>query len=119
MADVNEVVFHYEEDPDCRTCYANGAFGGVGPKGEIVMNLFLDHLLLPKTETVVIVDKSGATSSKGGSREERFEQDGKMHVERRVVARITMNMGVAQSVARWLDDKVKEVMNRRDMGRKQ
>lgn len=118
MADEKrEVVFHYVEDGDSRTYYANGAFGGVSPKGEIVVNFFIDHTPIPTVEAFA-VDSAGMMG-KQTRREEKYEtEQGQLHVQRRVVARMVMNLADAQSIAQWLSGKVTEVMGRREQGGK-
>jgi len=112
-----ELVLHYVEDGDCRTCYANGAFGGMSPRGELVVNFFIDQLPLPAKEILAV---EGGTPTRQVAREEKYEDDGgQLHTERHIVARVVMSLGVAQSVAQWLDGKVKEVMVRRDHGKQQ
>ena len=121
MADEKpEIVFHFVEDRDCRTYYANGAFGGVSPKGEIVVNFLVDHAPLPVLEANQ-VEADGAMGPQT-RREERYgsasDPESVLHAERRVVARVVMHPGVAQSVAQWLSGQVDLALKGRDQGKK-
>ncbi len=49
-----EVTFKYVFAPDYTPVYVNGAHGGVSPRGEIVVNFYLEQLPLPMSITHAI-----------------------------------------------------------------
>lgn len=117
MAEEREIRLHFTEDPNCPTVYANGAWGGVSPKGEIIINFFVDMTALPEVEGFK-VDEHGTV--KAGTAFKGFPEgvEENSDFERRVMARIIMTPGSAQSVADWLKNKVNELLAQRDQGKR-
>lgn len=43
-----EITFRFERDPEYRVVTANGAWGGITPRGELMFDLFLEHMDIPE-----------------------------------------------------------------------
>ena len=54
MAQKNNIIFKYIFEDDYNPKYVNGAYGGITPKGEIIVIFFLERHGLPKSETISI-----------------------------------------------------------------
>jgi hypothetical protein len=96
MAD--NVIFTYQKNPDYRIKYANGAFGGVTPKGEIKFDLFVEYLQNPE-ETVHSMTPDGL-----GPEIDRTPE--KPPIVRESQVGIIMSIGEAKSLAAWLMQRV-------------
>lgn len=50
-----KIKFVYEKDEDAKQIYVNGAYGGMNPKGELVIHFFFEHPMVPKEEKMPVV----------------------------------------------------------------
>ncbi|MDR7434121.1 MAG: hypothetical protein QN189_03210 [Armatimonadota bacterium] len=82
------------------TLYVHGAWGGVGPKGEIIVYLYQESQEFPSAFQVT-VDARGKVQ-----RHEAVEYSGA--VEREVLAKLLMPPEVARAVGEWLKSKAEE-----------
>lgn len=57
MADEKQsLVFKYIFDDTYNPKYVNGAYGGINPKGEIVINFYFERSALPTKQTFYVQD---------------------------------------------------------------
>ena len=101
----NRVVFQYEKDPDYRVVYANGAFGGVTPRGDIKFELFIEYVKAP--ETIV----HSMTPDGLGPEIERLPD--RTPITRESQVGVIMSPNQAKSLAHWLLGKLSEVEKKR------
>jgi len=98
-----KVVINYKEAPDYRIIAANGAWGGITPKGDIMMSLFLEHGATPLTVTHEVQDgKLGAESDR---------DSGGAAITRNLQVGVMMSPSSAEALANWLFGKVEEYKN--------
>ena len=88
------MVFGYEKDPAFRVVYANGAQGGVTPKGEYTFDLFFEHAR-PPTKVVHSITPDGL-----GPEVER--QPPAPQVVRELLVGVVMTPAGAKSLAHWI-----------------
>lgn len=50
MEEEKTITFKYKFNDDYAPIYANGAYGGINPKGEVVINFFTERLPIPNSE---------------------------------------------------------------------
>jgi len=100
----NEMTFKYIFQYDYNPIYVNGAHGGISPRGELVMNFYLERQPLPNSIAHEItpagtigpetaVDPSDLTRS----------------LVRQVINGVVVNYQTARELHYWLGEKVKEM----------
>lgn len=94
------VVFGYEKDPAYRVVYANGAQGGVTPKGEYTFDLFFEHAR-PPTQVVHSITPDGL-----GPEVERSSQG--PQVVRDILVGVIMTPAGAKSLAHWILENIRQ-----------
>ncbi len=99
----NTIIIKYKFADDYNPCYVNGAYGGVGPRGEIVANFYLERQPIPKEETYGLA-KGGRISAQPLSRE---PEDLRSIVIRFIETGVVLNLDSAKKVYSWLGEKIK------------
>ena len=96
-----EIRFRYMKSRFFRVIHADGAWGGVSPRGSIHMSLFNERGALPDTSTLVI-DATGRVM-----RPEAIQTSG--DIIREVECDVVFDLSTAINLRRWLDEKIKEI----------
>lgn len=96
-----EIGFRFERDPEYRVITANGAWGGITPRGELMFDLFFEHLDMPE-EIYYLATPDGLGP------ESRRVPDPLMIVREALVG-VVMTPENAESLARWLLEKVASI----------
>jgi hypothetical protein len=94
------LVFGYDKDPGYRLVYANGAQGGVTPKGEYTFDLFFEHAQ-PPAKVVHSITPDGL-----GPEVERVPQGAQ--VMRELVVGVIMTPASAKSLAHWILENIRQ-----------
>lgn len=99
------VKFVFEYGKNYGSIYVNGVYGGVTPSNEIRMELFAEFPRQPN----IITQKVNENGSIGGviSIEPKLDTE-EMEYVRTLLTGVTMRVETAQSMAKWLTEKVKE-----------
>ena len=104
MADGNgaeTVTFKYKFVEEYNPKYVNGAYGGIGPQGELIINFFLERQPIPK-EVIHKLQPDG----KLGDPVSQVPDNLKSQVIRFIETGVTMNLESAKRVLAWLQEKV-------------
>jgi hypothetical protein len=96
------LVLKYLFEEDYNPKYVNGGYGGINPKGEIVLNFYLERSALPTSQTFKIND--GKLESE--ITEERKPSDHKNSFVRYIQNGIVLNLQSAKEIKSWLEDKI-------------
>ncbi|MBN1686303.1 MAG: hypothetical protein JW852_06585 [Spirochaetales bacterium] len=100
------VTYTYERHPDYHIVYANGAVGGVTPRGEVLFDLFIEFVGIPD-ETVHSVTPDGLGPEIGRKPESPpFTRQSQIGV--------VMNPGQAKSLGYWLINQVENMERKRE-----
>ena len=99
-----EMTFKYIFTYDYNPVYVNGAHGGVSPRGELVMNFYLERQPLPNAITHEITPAGGI-----GPETEMDPADLTHSVVRHVTNGVVLNYGTARELHYWLGEKLKEM----------
>jgi len=91
-----KVTFKYIFDPNYNPEYVNGAQGGVNPKGEIIMNFYLERFALPNSQTHALKDNSL------GPIIGLDPEDLNSSFVRMVKSGVVMNLQTAKDIYQWL-----------------
>ena len=93
-----EVKYIFSEDynPD----YATGAYGGLSPNGDIVMNFYQERSAIPNS-TIVRFNEEGKVSSTTNKPEI-------LPVIRYIVSGVTMNLKAAKQLNSWLNGLIEQ-----------
>ncbi len=101
MLKKDKMKFKYIFDDDYNPKYANGAYGGLTPRGEIVVNFFFERTALPKSQTHEITEKGIL-----GDEIDSDPKDLKRSIIRYVDTGIIVNPETAKIIIDWLQKKV-------------
>ncbi|HTP66428.1 MAG TPA: hypothetical protein VMJ66_13630 [Geobacteraceae bacterium] len=93
-------IFNYGYNP----VYVNGAHGGISPRGELIMNFYLERMALPEALTHEI-NPNGTIGSEVASEPE----DLKSSMVRFIETGVVMNYQGAKDLLLWLSERVKEL----------
>ncbi|SNB48049.1 hypothetical protein [Geobacter sp. DSM 9736] len=104
MADKPEVTFKYVFSYNYNPVYVNGAHGGVSPRGEIVVNFYLERPALPNSITHEI-NPNGTI----GSETAQEPEDLKNSLVRFVSDGVILNYESARNIHHWLGERIKEL----------
>ena len=97
MPDIIKV--YYEKSKDYRLIPVTGAYGGISPRGDVIIDFYVERLDSPKEVTMEIDEDGKATEkSRVGQRYIRERQFG-----------IVLRPDVALSIGRFILDKAKLV----------
>jgi hypothetical protein len=104
MSNKPEIKFKYVFSYNYNPVYVNGAHGGVSPRGELVVNFYLERPPLPNAITHEI-NPNGTI----GNETEQDPEDYKNSFVRFVSDGIILNYDSARNIHQWLGDRIKEM----------
>lgn len=104
MSQKPELTFKYIFTYDYNPVYVNGAHGGVSPRGELVVNFYLERPPLPNEITHEILP-NGTIGKETAVDPDDFANS----IVRFVPSGVILNLQSAQSLHQWLGEKVKEM----------
>ena len=104
MAKNPEMTFKYIFTYDYSPVYVNGAHGGVSPRGELVMNFYLERQPLPNAITHEITPAGTI-----GSETVVEPDDLGRSLVRQVINGVVVNLQTARELNYWLSEKIKEM----------
>lgn len=99
-----ELKFKYIFDYGYNPVYANGAHGGVSPRGELVMNFYLERMALPESITHEI-NPNGTIGSETAAEPADLAHS----MVRFIEAGVVMNYQNARELHLWLGERIKEM----------
>jgi hypothetical protein len=94
------IVFQHIKAPDYRTVLVDGAFGGVGPRGNLNMAFYTECVATPLQ--VVHEVKDDGTLGKETARESR---EGFV---REMTVNAVMSLDTAETIANWMLERVRQ-----------
>lgn len=99
-----ELKFKYIFDYGYNPVYANGAHGGVSPRGELVMNFYMERMALPESITHEI-NPNGTIGSETAAEPADLAHS----MVRFIEAGVVMNYQNARELHLWLGERIKEM----------
>jgi len=100
------VKFVYDKPEDLRATYANGAYGGIGPKGELICNFFFEQRDVPKEEIIPLIE--GKPQVEKIVRTERISHEpDEIVIKRNISAVLIIPIQEVGTIANWMLDKLK------------
>ena len=99
-----EMTFKYIFTYDYNPVYINGAHGGVSPRGELVMNFYLERQPLPNAISHEITPAGSI-----GQETQVEPTDLGRSLVRQVINGVVVNYQTARELHYWLGEKVKEM----------
>ncbi|MBU5637027.1 hypothetical protein KOM00_09800 [Geomonas sp. Red69] len=100
----NEMTFKYIFTYDYNPVYVNGAHGGISPRGELVINFYLERQPLPNAISHEITQ-----AGQIGPETEVEPSDLGRSLVRQVINGIVVNHQTARELHYWLGEKLKEL----------
>ena len=107
-----KVKFHFIKSNHFRVVHVDGAHGGITPDGHIFAAMFNTRAPIPQISVQRVEDNKLG----GEIREERVSKDG---LVREVEVGLMMNLNTAESLHRWLGEKIatlRKVVDKTDNG---
>lgn len=99
-----EMTFKYIFTYDYNPVYVNGAHGGISPRGELVMNFYLERQPLPNSISHEITPAGSI-----GPETDVEPSDLGRSLVRQVINGVVLNFQTARELHYWLGEKVKEM----------
>ena len=106
MSEKPKITFNYHFSENYNPVYVKGAYGGIGPKGELIVNFFLERQGIPKSHTHEI-NKDGSLNAEP----ESVPKDPLTNVIRFIQTGIILNMDSAKHIHDWLEQKIDDLQN--------
>lgn len=100
----NEMTFKYIFTYDYNPVYVNGAHGGISPRGELVINFYLERQPLPNSISHEITPAGTI-----GPESEVEPSDLGRSLVRQVINGVVINHQTARELHFWLGEKLKEL----------
>ncbi|HEW79058.1 MAG TPA: hypothetical protein ENH34_03705 [Phycisphaerales bacterium] len=94
-----EIELHYLKRNNYRSFHVDGVFGGITPRGNIYMELFLERGPTPK-KTIHQVNDDGLLGKE-------VSREGKTGLIREIEAGLILDLATAEIVNDWLAKKIK------------
>ena len=104
MSNNQSVIFKYIFTYDYNPAYVNGAQGGVSPRGDLVVNFYLERPPLPNQITYGI-NPNGSIGAETAVEPEDLAQS----IVRYVPSGIVLNYQTARDLHQWLGEKIGEM----------
>jgi hypothetical protein len=98
--------FKYKFRSDYNPVYINGAYGGVSPRGELIVSFYLERAPVPNCEKRELI--ATPEGIKVGEIPIMEPTNYDHTLVRFVEAGIVMNLDTAESVANWILEKVRQ-----------
>ena len=92
------IDFHYIKSNGFRVVHADGAWGGLTPRGYIAMNFFSERFPIPRRLAHEI--------RPDGTLAQETDRDSKKGVVREVEVEVMVDLAMAKSLILWLNDKI-------------
>jgi len=99
-----KIKFKYIFEDDYSPIYSNGAFGGITPNHEIVVNFFFERQGLPYSQTHIIKEKGMI-----GEIVEINPDQGIPYLIRQVQNGIILSLDGAKKIHTWIGEKIQEL----------
>lgn len=96
-----ELTFHYKKTESYRTYHADGFYGGLTPKGNLYMEIFLERRVTPKEEVYEL-------GPQGNLAQNPLRKEGLTGLIREIEAGVIMDYNTMVLLKNWLDGKIKE-----------
>jgi hypothetical protein len=106
-----KVKFKFNKPPDYKIFFANGAYGGMTPRGDFLIHFFHEYSPTPSAE-VIVVDEKGQIKETQPIRDQAEVEYGKPVYIRDLVVGISLQPEQAVSIANFMLERVKMVQNR-------
>ncbi len=101
----SKIRFKYIFSEDYNPKYVNGAYGGINPRGEIVVTFFMERSAMPKSQTFLL--KNGKPDKELSA--ERKPEDLQESVVRFVQNGIILDHKNAKEIHKWLGDHIEKL----------
>ncbi len=103
MKGKNKIKSKYIFKADYNPKYVNGAFGGISPQGEFIINFYLERVAIPNSQTFEF--ENGKLLNE--ITDEREPKDHEQSLVRVVENGVIMDYNHAKEIHRWLGEHLK------------
>ena len=95
-----EIVFSYFKSNFFRVVHADGAWGGLSPRGDIHISFYNERAAIPDTSRIAVSPATGEVL-----KPEEFVASSRF--VREVEVDVVVDLATAYQLRKWLDDKIK------------
>lgn len=99
-----KLTFKYKFAKDYNPKYVNGAYGGIGPRGEFIINFYLERLPVPHSDIHTITEDGQLSDLK-----DRSPKDLESTLIRFVDTGVVLNMETAKKIHQWLGAQINQL----------
>lgn len=104
---MSEIKYKYKFDKNYNPKYANGAYGGFSPQGELMIHFFMERTPLPVMQVVQLPDDREETGIEANKTEHFFEPaDLRSSYVRFIETGIVINLNTAKDIVKWLNNQI-------------
>ncbi len=108
MEKPEKIKFKYIFQEDYNPKYVNGAFGGISPQGEIVVNFYMERVAIPRSQTYQFSEDKVLEEIS----EEREPGDHERSVVRVIENGVILDLAHAEDIHRWLGEHIKNLKSK-------
>jgi hypothetical protein len=98
---IRKIRFIHKRNPEFRTFFIDGAFGGISPTGKILMDLFHTSLPIPSVMEYKLTDENMVGEELFRQQDEGFIRD--------FECRIVLDIEAAKLIKEWLENQIKTI----------
>lgn len=103
--ELKKIKFKYIFNQQYNPKYVNGAFGGIGPQGEIIINFYMERAALPNAQTFSLENDQVSEEII----EDREPEDHPHSFVRFVENGVVLDYKNAKEIHRWLGEHIKKL----------
>jgi hypothetical protein len=113
MSESKKIKFVFKKSSDYKLLPVNGAWGGLTPRGDFILEFFVEHNTTPN-HIMHEITPEGKISNEVERDPQQTEEVSS--VTRELVGGISLSIEHAKSIASFINEKCKEIEEKKDKG---
>lgn len=99
-----KVEIKYTQPANYRPTFVNGAFGGINPQKQLVVNFYFENNPTPESQTFELNE-----NGKLGNELERKPESDILYINREITTGIILDLESAKRISNWLNNKITQL----------
>ena len=100
----NKVEIKYTRPDNYRPVYVNGAYGGINPQGQLVVNFYFENQPFLESQTFEVTEEGRL-----GQEVERNPDSDIPQINRDISTGVILDLESAKRISQWLNEKIKQL----------